>query len=126
VRLRHIILAGAAVLIAAVFAAPFAPAIRIAFSAVCHQLPERSFLWLGGPMPVCARCLGLYAGLLAVAVRPIRVPAAAVWVLAALNGLDWLSGIAPNGPRFVLAFVFCWAAAAPLAAFASRERTASN
>ena len=38
-------------------------------AAICHQLPERSFLWNGHPLPVCARCTGLYlsagAGLLA-------------------------------------------------------------
>jgi uncharacterized membrane protein len=27
---------------------------------ICHQLPERSFFWAGQPLPVCARCTGLY------------------------------------------------------------------
>ncbi|MCI0329873.1 MAG: DUF2085 domain-containing protein [candidate division Zixibacteria bacterium] len=31
------------------------------FSLVCHQVPERS-LYLGGTMPLCARCFGLYFG----------------------------------------------------------------
>ncbi|MEJ7618997.1 MAG: DUF2085 domain-containing protein [Pyrinomonadaceae bacterium] len=31
---------------------------------VCHQVPERSFQLQGHPLPVCARCLGLYAGFL--------------------------------------------------------------
>jgi uncharacterized membrane protein len=30
-------------------------------SLVCHQRPERSFRIAGVQMPVCARCLGLYA-----------------------------------------------------------------
>jgi uncharacterized membrane protein len=30
-------------------------------SLVCHQRPERSFRIAGVHMPVCARCLGLYA-----------------------------------------------------------------
>ena len=30
-------------------------------SAICHQRPERSFWIAGAPMPVCARCTGLYA-----------------------------------------------------------------
>jgi uncharacterized membrane protein len=34
------------------------------FSAICHQLPERSFHLLGYPLAVCARCLGIYAGFL--------------------------------------------------------------
>jgi uncharacterized membrane protein len=29
---------------------------------VCHQRPERSFHWGVAQLPVCARCLGLYAG----------------------------------------------------------------
>ncbi len=29
---------------------------------LCHQRPERSFVLHGTPLPVCARCLGLYVG----------------------------------------------------------------
>jgi uncharacterized membrane protein len=29
-------------------------------STVCHQRPERSFTFHGHPLPVCARCFGLY------------------------------------------------------------------
>ena len=29
-------------------------------AAVCHQRPERSFQLAGQPLPVCARCLGIY------------------------------------------------------------------
>ena len=31
-------------------------------SVVCHQLPDRSFFLNGRPLPVCARCTGLYLG----------------------------------------------------------------
>ena len=31
-------------------------------SLICHQIPERSFYLHGFQLPVCARCLGLYAG----------------------------------------------------------------
>ncbi len=119
------IVAGCALLaLAGVAAAPLTPAIRLAFSMVCHQAPERCFLWLGGPMPVCARCLGLYAGLLAAGIRPVRAPSLALWALAAANGFDWLFALAPNAPRFALAFAFTWLAASRLLAWC--ERTASN
>jgi uncharacterized membrane protein len=35
-------------------------AIRAAGALVCHQRVERSFMVGGRPMPVCARCTGLY------------------------------------------------------------------
>lgn len=59
--------------VAALIAAPAAAAssgvssavIYAAGSLVCHQRPERSFHRGGAQLPVCARCLGLYAGGLA-------------------------------------------------------------
>jgi uncharacterized membrane protein len=38
--------------------------IRLAFKPVCHQIPARSPKLFGQPTAVCARCLGLYSGLL--------------------------------------------------------------
>lgn len=32
-------------------------------SAVCHQMAERSFIFGGMPLPVCARCTGIYSGI---------------------------------------------------------------
>jgi uncharacterized membrane protein len=41
---------------------PLSAAIYILGSFICHQRPERSF-WLDGQqLPVCARCIGIYAG----------------------------------------------------------------
>lgn len=43
--------------------APAAAAVPyLAGRIVCHQRPDRSYLIDGQPMPVCARCTGLYAG----------------------------------------------------------------
>jgi uncharacterized membrane protein len=40
---------------------------------ICHQRPDRCFRIDGRPMPVCARCTGLYAG------AAIAAPLALVW-----------------------------------------------
>lgn len=49
-----------------------------ASSRICHQRPERSFVFAGFQMPVCARCSGLYlsgaAGALLAWSRPRRRP----------------------------------------------------
>ncbi len=56
--------AAALVWLALLLLAPFVPrqaSIVYQFaSGVCHQRPERSFSLAGTPLPVCARCLGLY------------------------------------------------------------------
>jgi len=38
---------------------------RLLFRIMCHGLRERCLEWFGVPMPICARCVGIYAGLLA-------------------------------------------------------------
>ena len=47
-------------------AAPFLPgplsALYMIGAFICHQRPERSFWLADVPLPVCARCLGIYAG----------------------------------------------------------------
>lgn len=35
------------------------------FRLLCHGMPERCFELFGEPMPLCARCSGIYAGVLA-------------------------------------------------------------
>ena len=122
-------MAGAAafLLLAAVCAAPLLPGIYLVFGAVCHQTPARCFTWLGSPLPVCARCLGLYAGVLAAALWP----AARKWgyplaALAAANGVDWLFDLTNNEVRILLALPFFWLAASTLITLASQERAASH
>jgi uncharacterized membrane protein len=74
-----------------------------AFSAVCHQLPERTMHVAGMPLAVCSRCVGIYAGLasgvaLYAVGRPSEVIAAhapmALVVALAVPGIDWLAGVA--------------------------------
>lgn len=38
--------------------------IYMIFKLICHQKPERSYFIFGAQLPVCARCLGIYVGLL--------------------------------------------------------------
>ena len=53
-----------------IFAAPLLSAAELAastwlyqfFEPICHQIVDRSFIFMGAALPVCARCLGLYAG----------------------------------------------------------------
>ncbi|HEX6463731.1 MAG TPA: DUF2085 domain-containing protein [Vicinamibacterales bacterium] len=74
--------------VAALFASPIAVAsphrmlavpsalVYEAGSHICHQRPERSFHIGGRPMPVCARCTGLYVS--AAAAIPFALVAATV------------------------------------------------
>ncbi len=41
---------------------PLSAGIYTLGSYICHQRPERSFWLEGSQLPVCARCLGVYAG----------------------------------------------------------------
>ena len=36
--------------------------LRLAFRPACHQIPDRCLDLGAGPLPICARCAGLYAG----------------------------------------------------------------
>src|SRR5204862_3245268 len=52
----------ALLLLAPVLPVPLAGALYALGSRICHQRPERSFHLLAAQLPVCARCLGIYAG----------------------------------------------------------------
>lgn len=68
-------------------------AIVVFFSPVCHQDPARSFWIFGGPVAVCARCLGIYLGAAAGAwfPAPRRVLLAGLALFAVLNLADVLT-----------------------------------
>lgn len=77
-----------------------------ALALVCHQMDERSFHLLGFKLAVCARCFGLYAGVLVGAllyplVRPLtrRDLPARGWLLAAA---------VPTSIDFALGFFRVW------------------
>jgi uncharacterized membrane protein len=113
-----LVLTSAAVLwAAALFWAPLAHAhhlggplpetIRMAGALVCHQRVERSFELAGYPMPVCARCTGIYlsgalgalAAWLTVPLMPQRARAlilAAAMPTIATVAVEWVGLMQPG------------------------------
>jgi uncharacterized membrane protein len=71
--LRVLVAAGWSLLCILIIGAPilasrahYTPAsfIYLLFSNVCHQMPDRSFIFAGFPFAVCHRCSGIYLGLM--------------------------------------------------------------
>ena len=50
---------------------PLAGFLYVFGSVICHQISERSFHMDGAQLPVCARCLGIYAGFAAGALAAV-------------------------------------------------------
>ena len=90
------------------------------FSALCHQIPGRSFFCFGYPLAVCARCLGIYSGFLAGLLfypflngfSSLHLPSTRSFFLVTIPiGIDTLGNFfhvwaTPNWPRFVLGFIW--------------------
>jgi uncharacterized membrane protein len=79
-------------------------------SLICHQLPARSFRLWSTPLPVCARCAGIYAGAAVAAVLGLavhvraklaaassarRILALAAVPTAATLIYEWTTGVTP-------------------------------
>jgi|GEM_PF-5713871 len=56
---------------------------------ICHHLSERT-ITLGNPMPVCARCAGLYCGWLVVSVLPFIISTTGFEVKCAKTSSLWI------------------------------------
>ena len=90
------------------------------FSPLCHQNPTRSFIFLGYPLGVCARCLGIYFGFLAgTGLYPLlkkfsnlNLPRAGIFILMSIPIVIDAAGnllriwITPNWPRFATGFIW--------------------
>lgn len=90
--------------------------IRLAFSPACHQITERCLDLGAGPLPICARCGGLYvgsfAGLFLTLVAGRRFQPRLRWlvVAAAPSVVDFVLGLLhlptlANWPRFTVALL---------------------
>ena len=76
---------------------------RLLFRTICHGLPQRCLELFGAPMPICARCTAIYAGVLAgLALFPVipwlqervmRMVAFAALAPLAIDGLTQLAGL---------------------------------
>ena len=117
-----------------------ASTVYVAGALICHQRPERSFHVWGAQWPVCARCLGLYAGAAIGAVIAAWAPSSsiesravsaartilAIAILPTVVTLayEWATGITPSnmlrlGTALPVGAVACWlvvAAVTPRAA----------
>ena len=90
--------------------------LRLALDPACHQITERCLDLGAGPLPVCARCAGLYAGgfagLLITLVSGRRFQPRFRWLLAAAipSVIDFSLGLVhlptlSNWPRFAVALL---------------------
>ena len=129
----------AALWFAALLAGPFLPvplsaAMYSIGSLICHQRPERSFWLTGVQLPVCARCIGIYAGVvLGAGAAPFlgRVRRPRLWIVlstlpAVLSLLTEWAGMArpSNGLRATTGVVAGCVIAAVVLATLHYERCA--
>jgi uncharacterized membrane protein len=76
---------------------------RLLFRLLCHGIPTRCLELFGAPMPLCARCVGIYAGMLGgilvfwavplLRERVMRGVAFAAVTPLAIDGLTQLTGL---------------------------------
>ena len=74
---------------------------KVPFLLLCHGIPARCYRLWGTPLPVCARCTGIYAGLFgglatfflvpSIAERRVRIVCIAATVVLAVDGLTQLA-----------------------------------
>ena len=116
-RTAYFTFAGAAIWIGLIYLAPFLRSLNSRwdvllysiFSPTCHQIDSRCFFVFGFPLAVCARCLGVYLGILCGVLLylkqrpfPLPMPRTKTFVLLTsplvLDGLANLFGIwySPN------------------------------
>jgi uncharacterized membrane protein len=89
---RAALLLGTTVWCLAIVAAPLfhLTPVYLFFSAICHQLPTRSWHLHGEPLAVCIRCTAIYWGFLA-GLLVLSKPSARFFKIAlVVTGAEWL------------------------------------
>jgi len=100
----------ALLLVAPVLPATIGAALYLLGSHICHQRPERSFHLFAAQLPVCARCLGIYAG---AAAGSLLAPGARLHARRLTRTLRFvlIAGAVPTLITVVLEWSGAWAAA---------------
>jgi uncharacterized membrane protein len=86
----------ALILLAPWLPVPLAAAVYLFGAQICHQIPERSFVLDGVQLPVCARCLGIYAGAALATIVPCplhAVPVRTAILVALMVNVVTLAGV---------------------------------
>jgi uncharacterized membrane protein len=97
------VILGAAAMTTAAISAGASMQWRLLFRLMCHGKPERCLELFDAPMPICARCTGIYLGLLAglaafrlarvVSEKAFRIAAFIALTPLAVDGLTQLTGL---------------------------------
>lgn len=100
----------ALVIAAPVLPVPLAGLTYLAGSLICHQLSDRSFHLFGAQLPVCARCAGIYAGVVVALSVQMLGPGAARAAVAPVRGLRiaLMAGALPTVVTVVLEWAALW------------------
>src|SRR3954447_8038652 len=77
-------------------------------SVVCHQKPERSFTLAGQPLPVCARCTGIYIGAALAVLAMAGVVSAAQFPVSAFDASYARRGVLAASMPTLATLVWEW------------------
>ena len=131
---RAALLVGTTLWCLAIVAAPLfhLTPIYVFFSAICHQLPARSWHIHGEPLAVCIRCTAIYYGFLAGLLTLSKPRARWFRIAVVITAVEWLLALVlfDNEILRALSGVLLGASAAPIVRtgveemFARRVRTA--
>jgi len=92
-----LLILGASALATVAIAHGASPLLRIPFKLMCHGIPHRCLTISGTPMPICARCVAIYAGfIIGIALFPLarRIEERVMRIVLAVSALPiFLDGI---------------------------------